>query len=106
MMGNIAEIRVQEGDRVQIGQVIATIDDAQPRSAADQAAAAVSAAEKEVSAADSDLALAAATLKRYQELYEKKSVSPQEFDEIKSRYHRQKRGAIRRERDRYKRAQR
>jgi RND family efflux transporter MFP subunit len=46
----------------------------------------VSAAEKEVSAADSDLALAAATLKRYQQLYEKKSVSPQEFDEIKSRY--------------------
>jgi RND family efflux transporter MFP subunit len=86
MMGNIVEIRVQEGDRVQTGQVIATIDDAQPRSAADQAAAAVSAAEKEVSASDSDLALAAATLKRYQQLYEKKSVSPQEFDEIKSRY--------------------
>jgi RND family efflux transporter MFP subunit len=39
-----------------------------------------------VSAADSDLALAESTLKRYQQLYEKKSVSPQEFDEIKSRY--------------------
>ena len=46
----------------------------------------LTAAEKEVSAADSDLALAESTLKRYQQLYEKKSVSPQEFDEIKARY--------------------
>jgi RND family efflux transporter MFP subunit len=86
MMGNIGEIRAHEGDRVQNGQVLATIDDAQPRSAVDQATSAVDAAEKEVSAADSDLALAQATLQRYQELYEKKSVSPQEFDEIKARY--------------------
>jgi RND family efflux transporter MFP subunit len=86
MMGNIVEIGAHEGDRVQGGQVLATLDDAQPRSAVDQAAAAATAAEKEVSAADSDLALAGATLKRYQQLYEKKSVSPQEFDEIKARY--------------------
>ena len=86
MMGNIVEMRAHEGDRVQSGQVLAMIDDAQPRSAVDQATAAVTAAEKEVSAADSDLALAEATLKRYQQLYEKKSVSPQEFDEIKARY--------------------
>jgi RND family efflux transporter MFP subunit len=85
-MANIIEIRSHEGDRVQNGQVLATIDDAQPRSAADQAKAALAVAENEVSAADSDLALAQATLKRYQELYDKKSVSPQEFDEIKARY--------------------
>ena len=54
MMGNILEIRAHEGDRVQSGQVLAIIDDAQPRSGADQATAAVNAAEKEVSAADSD----------------------------------------------------
>jgi RND family efflux transporter MFP subunit len=35
--------------------------------------------------ADSDLALAESTLKRYQTLFEKKSVSPQEFDEVKAR---------------------
>jgi RND family efflux transporter MFP subunit len=86
VMGNIVEIRAHEGDRVQSGQVLAIIDDSQPRSANDQATAAVTAAEKEVSAADSDLALADATLKRYQQLFEKKSVSPQEFDEIKTRY--------------------
>lgn len=84
--GNILEIRAHEGDRVQGGQVLAVLDDAQSRSAVDQATAAVTAAEKELSAADSDRALAAATLKRYQQLYEKKSVSPQEFDEIKARY--------------------
>ncbi|MBZ5662161.1 MAG: efflux RND transporter periplasmic adaptor subunit [Acidobacteriia bacterium] len=85
MMGNIREIRAQQGDRVQAGQILATIDDAQPRAAVEQATAAVSAAEKEVSAADSDLALAETTLKRYQQLFDKKSVSPQEFDEIKAR---------------------
>jgi len=85
MMGNLIEIRAREGDRVQSGQVLAIIDDAPARSAADQATAAVNAAEQEVSAGDSDFALAEATLKRYQQLYEKKSVSPQEFDEIKAR---------------------
>ena len=54
MMGNIVEIRAHEGDRVQSGQVLAMINDAQPRSAVDQATAALTAAEKEVSAADSD----------------------------------------------------
>ena len=85
MMGTIRDIRVEEGDRVQAGQILATIDDSQPRAAVDQATAAVAAAEKEVSSADSDLALAEATLKRYQQLFDKKSVSPQEFDEIKAR---------------------
>ncbi|MGB9467308.1 MAG: efflux RND transporter periplasmic adaptor subunit [Candidatus Acidiferrum sp.] len=86
VMGNIVEIHAHEGDRVQSGQLLAVIDDAQSRSAVDEAAAAVSAAEKELSSADSDLTLAGSTLKRYQQLYEKKSVSPQEFDEIKARY--------------------
>jgi RND family efflux transporter MFP subunit len=86
VMGNIVAIRAHEGDRVQAGQVLATLDDAQSRSATDQATAAVTAAEKELSATDSDFALAGATLKRYQQLFEKKSVSPQEFDEVKARY--------------------
>ena len=85
MMGNILEIRAHEGDRVQSGQVLATIDDAQPRSAVDEAAAAVSAAEKEAAAAESDFALSESTLKRYQQLYERKSVSPQEFDEMNAK---------------------
>ena len=85
MMGNIVEIRAHEGDRVQRGQVLAIIDDSQPRAAVDRATAADLAAEQQLAGADSDLALAESTLKRYQTLYEKKSVSPQEFDEVKAR---------------------
>lgn len=85
MMGNIVEVRVHEGDRVTKGQVLATIDDAQLRSGVEQATAAVAAADKGTAAADSDLALADSTLKRYKQLYEKKSLSPQEFDEIQAR---------------------
>jgi RND family efflux transporter MFP subunit len=85
IMGNIVEVRVHEGDRVQRGQVLAVIDDAQPRAAADRATAAGNAAQQQLIAADSDLALAESTLKRYQNLYEKKSVSPQEIDEVKAR---------------------
>ena len=85
MMGNIVELRVHEGDRVRRGQVLAVIDDAQPRAAVDRAKAAESASEQEVAASDSDLTLAQSTLNRYQNLYDKKSVSPQEFDEVKAR---------------------
>jgi membrane fusion protein, multidrug efflux system len=85
MMGNIVEIRAHEGDHVQRGQVLAVIDDSQPRATVDRATAAVLAAQQQLVGADSDLALAESTLKRYQDLYEKKSVSPQEFDEVKAR---------------------
>lgn len=86
MMGNILEIRAGEGDRVQRGQVLAILDDAQPRAAVEQATAALAAAEKEVAVADSDLSISESTLRRYQELFDKKSVSPQEFDEIGARH--------------------
>jgi RND family efflux transporter MFP subunit len=86
MMGNIVEIRVREGDRVQRGQVLAVIDDAQPRAVLDRATAADLAAQQEITASDSDFTLAESTFKRYQTLYDKKSVSPQEFDEVKARY--------------------
>ncbi len=83
--GNIIEIRVQEGDRVRSGEILAVLDDSQPRTAVEQSAAAVTAAQKELSSAESELALANSTLQRYQQLYDKKSVSPQEFDEMKTR---------------------
>jgi RND family efflux transporter MFP subunit len=86
MMGNIVELRVGEGDHVQRGQVLAVIDDAQPRAALDRATAVDLAAQQEVTASDSDFSLAEATFKRYQTLYDRKSISPQEFDEIKARY--------------------
>src|SRR5215472_4721617 len=85
MMGNIVEIRAHEGDRVHRGQVLAIIDDAQPRAVADRAIAADLAARQQLVAADSDLALAQSTLKRCQYLYEQKVVSQQEFDEVNAR---------------------
>jgi RND family efflux transporter MFP subunit len=85
LMGNLLEVRAREGDRVESGQVLAVIDDAQPRAAVDQATAAVRAAEKEVASAESDLQLSESTQKRFQQLYEKKSLSAQEFDEVNSR---------------------
>ncbi|HEY6946947.1 MAG TPA: efflux RND transporter periplasmic adaptor subunit [Candidatus Acidoferrum sp.] len=85
IMGNIVAVQAHEGERVESGQVLVTIDDTQQRAAVEQATAAQLAAQKDVTAAESELALAQSTLKRYQQLYEKKSVSPQEFDEIKTR---------------------
>jgi RND family efflux transporter MFP subunit len=85
MMGNIVEVRVHEGDRVERGQVLAVIDDSQPRAALDRATATGVAAQQQLVAAESELALAESTLKRYQNLYERKSVSPQEFDEVRAR---------------------
>jgi len=86
MMANIVEIRVHEGDRIHRGQVLAVLDEAQPRAALDRATAADLASQQGITAAESDLTLAESTFKRYQTLYEKKSVSPQEFDEVKARY--------------------
>ena len=56
MMGNIAEMRVHEGDRVTRGEVLAVIDDAQPRAGLDRATAAQAAAREDVAAADADFA--------------------------------------------------
>jgi RND family efflux transporter MFP subunit len=85
LMGNIVEMRVKEGDRVRRGEVLAVLEDAQPQAAVQRATAAENAAQQEIAAADSDYALAQVTLRRYQDLYSKKSASPQEFDEIKAR---------------------
>lgn len=83
--GNIVEIRAHEGDRIESGQILAIIDDTQQRAALAQATAALAAAKEQVSLADSQFALAQATRNRYQQLYAKKTISPQEFDEVTAR---------------------
>jgi RND family efflux transporter MFP subunit len=85
MMGNIVEMRVQEGDHVHRGQVLAVIDDSQPRAALDRATAAELAARQQFVAAEADLSLAESTMKRNQYLYEQEIVSQQAFDEVKAR---------------------
>lgn len=86
IMGTILEVRVREGERVQSGQVLALIDDAQPRAGVEQATAAELAAQKGIAASESEFRLAEITWKRYQHLYEKQTVSPQEFDGVTARY--------------------
>ncbi len=85
VMGTITRVNVHEGDRVRRGQVLITIDAAQQRSAYDSAKAGLQASQENIAAADADYALAESTMKRYQMLYDKKSVSPQEFDEVKTK---------------------
>ncbi|HKF04118.1 MAG TPA: efflux RND transporter periplasmic adaptor subunit [Candidatus Sulfotelmatobacter sp.] len=85
MMGTLTEIRAHEGDRVQRGEVLAVIDESQPRAALDRANAADAASRQQLAAAEADLTLSESTLKRFQALFDRKSISPQEFDEVKAR---------------------
>ena len=84
-MGTITRVNVHEGDRVRRGEVLITIDAAQPRAAYQSATAGLDASEQAIAAADADYSLAESTMQRYQMLYDKKSVSPQEFDEVKTK---------------------
>lgn len=86
MMGNVVAVNVREGDVVKQGQILATIDPAQAQASLDRAQAALAATQHEAAAAQTELTLTEATLKRYDTLFQRKSVSPQEYDEIKARY--------------------
>ncbi len=85
VMGTITRVNVHEGDRVRRGEVLVAIDEAQQRAAYASANAGLQASQETIAAADADYALAESTMKRYQMLYDKKSVSPQEFDEVKTK---------------------
>lgn len=86
MTGNITEIKVAEGDFVTSGQVLARIDDAQPRSTVEQDSAALLAAEKSLAATETDLTLAESTLKRYEQLREKEEISAMQYDQAKAQF--------------------
>jgi RND family efflux transporter MFP subunit len=86
VMGNLVRVNVREGDRVSRGQVLAVVDDSQTRAAVDRASAGQTAAQQDIAAAEADYSLAQSTLKRYQSLYERKSVSPHEFDQVQARF--------------------
>jgi len=85
VMGTITRVNVHEGDAVHRGQVLVTIDEAQPRAAYQSATAGFQASQQAIAAADADYALAESTMQRYQMLYDKKSVSPHEYDEVKAK---------------------
>ena len=100
IIGSVLAMRVREGDRVSVGQVVAEIDnrDAGVQLAKAQAGAreaqegveeierSIRAAEATKKAAEANLALAAVTFNRYKALLSRQSVSQQEFDERQARY--------------------
>ena len=85
VMGTITRVNVQEGDHVRRGQVLIAIDEAQPRAAYQSASAGLQASRGAIAVADADYSLAESTMQRYQMLYDKKSVSPHEYDEVKAK---------------------
>lgn len=85
VMGRIQQVLVREGDSVRAGQALVVLDDATLRASVDQAQAGERAAQSQTVAAETDAKLAASTLERYRQLEAKKSVSPQEMDEVTRR---------------------
>src|SRR5689334_16133066 len=92
LLGYVREVKVQAGDHVREGQLLITMDardlDVNSRkaeAALDEVRSSVPEAESAVSWAKANLDLAQATFRRMQELWNKKSISNQEFDEASAK---------------------
>lgn len=92
LLGYVREVKVQAGDRVREGQLLVTLDardlDVNSRraeAALDEVRSSVPEADSAVAGAKANLDLAQATFKRMQELWNKKSISNQEFDEASAK---------------------
>src|SRR5574340_131889 len=92
VMGYVREMRVAAGDNVRAGQVLATLDardlEAEYRRAEagqQEAQAGIAEADNAVAAAKANLALADVTFRRMDDLFKKKSISNQEYDESSTR---------------------
>ena len=100
VMGNIVALQVREGDTVRAGQTLIEIDNRdagiqlqksqagmrEVQESLDEVERSIRAAEAARAAAQANESLAKTTLQRYQTLFERRSVSPQEFDEVRARY--------------------
>ena len=88
LMGYVREVKVEAGDKVREGQLLVTLDtrdlDVNSRraeAALDEVRTGVPEADSAVAAAKANLDLAQVTFGRMRDLFEKKSISNQEFDE-------------------------
>ena len=88
LTGYVREVKVETGDPVREGQLLVTLDtrdlDAGSRraeAARDEVRSAMPEADSAIAAAKANLDLAQATFGRMQDLFQKKSISNQEFDE-------------------------
>jgi RND family efflux transporter MFP subunit len=93
LVANILEVRVQAGDSVTAGQLLATLDardidtgERQAAAAIDEAKAGLAEVEQAIASAKAQLELSNATFRRMEELFQKRSISNQEFDEAKARH--------------------
>ena len=91
-MGYVREVKVQTGDHVREGQLLVTLDardlDANARraeAAREEVRTSVPEADSAVAAAKANLDLAQTTFNRMKELFQKKSISNQEFDEASAK---------------------
>jgi RND family efflux transporter MFP subunit len=91
-VGYVREVHVSAGDRVREGQLLVALDardlDAgyrQAEAARDEARGAVPEADNAIAGAKASLDLAKSTYKRMKELFDKDSISSQEFDEATAR---------------------
>jgi RND family efflux transporter MFP subunit len=92
VMGYIREVRVHVGDTVREGQTLITLDSREVDVQTRQAEAAVAEArqgipeiENAIAAAAANLALAESTHGRMKDLFDKKSISNQEYDEVSAK---------------------
>jgi multidrug efflux pump subunit AcrA (membrane-fusion protein) len=97
--GSVREVRVNAGDTVAAGQVLVTLDARDADSQKDAAQASIEEAQAALAearkglemaqsmrtAAKASMDLASGTYARYQKLFETRSVSPQELDEVRAR---------------------
>lgn len=100
VMGNIVALQVREGDTVRAGQTLIEIDNRdagiqlqksqagmrEVQESLEEVERSIRAAEAARAAAQANESLAKTTLQRYQILFERRSVSAQEFDEVRARY--------------------
>ncbi len=91
-MGYVREVRPNEGDHVNAGDVLVTLEarelqvaERQARVGLDEARSAVPEADSAIQSAQAQLQLAQTTFGRMQDLLNKRSVSQQEFDEAAAR---------------------
>lgn len=82
----VRSVRKKDGDRIRKGEVLIELAGAQWEAGAARARSTSSAAQQQAGAEQADFVAAEATWKRYQNLFEKKSVSPHEMDLATARY--------------------
>src|ERR1039458_4610480 len=92
LMGYVREVKVQTGDRVREGQLLVTLDtrdldisSRRAEAAREEVRTAVPEADSAVEGAKANLDLAKVTFGRMQDLFQKTSISNQEFDEASAK---------------------